>query len=110
MKKKIVYSGLSKEDIENLGRIVLCAEWVVGQFEAANCQSIANIFREAIDDANAWIHNMVSHEDLSESYSKTMRQREVEILHSILVRYASINNSEVKEKALERMISAIEVE
>ncbi|MCB9990721.1 MAG: hypothetical protein H6867_05005 [Rhodospirillales bacterium] len=100
--------SLNREEIESLDHILLCAKWIVGQFESIHCQSIANIFQKAIDDANAWIHNMVANENLPDQCEKSIHQREAEMIHSILVRYASIGNPEIKQNFLKKMALAIE--
>ncbi|NCC21907.1 MAG: hypothetical protein EOM26_05515 [Alphaproteobacteria bacterium] len=91
---------------EELENIMLCARWLVHQFENINCHSLAVIFQKAINDAEAWIQTMVRHGTIPPEFSEPIKAREAELIHGILVKYASIDDPEMRREALDKMLEA----
>lgn len=95
--------------VENLGNVMLCAEWIVGQLEALECYSIANIFQGAIDDSHAWIQNIAVNQNMSSEEQKVLYAREADLVRSLLVCYAK-GNAEVKKRIFSKIIDVLEEE
>jgi|GEM_PF-5752637 len=93
---------------DELDKTMLCARWLVHQFEAIECESIAKIFQKAVNDADAWIHNMVIKGDLPKECFEPIKAEEISLLHNILVRYASINNPDLRREILDQMMENTE--
>lgn len=96
---------LSKAELESLDNTMLCAKWIISQFQAIHCDSIARIFQKALDDAYSWIQTMAANDDLPHKCADPIHLNEAQIIHNILVRYASINNPEVRKTILSKMMS-----
>ena len=100
-------SALKQNDqIEALENTMNCARWLVHEFENINCDGIAIIFDRAVSDAETWVQTMVENGALPEGCSNSIQAHEVAEIHSILVRYASIDDPNVRKKILERMSSS----
>ena len=97
--------NLKTEDLQNT---LLCAHWLIGQFDTMGMKSVANIFQRALDDTMSWIGNMSTPSGSLAPYQGDIEIREVKILRSFLIKYASIHNPEERKKALEKMRSAVE--
>lgn len=91
-------------DYEELENTLLCARWIVHQFENLKFESIARLFQRAIDDAEAWIGTMVQNGELPENCIESIKAEEAKIIHNILIKYASIDNSQLRKEILDEML------
>lgn len=94
------------DQAEALENTMNCARWLVREFENINCDGIAVIFDRAISDAETWVQTMVEKRALPEGCSDSIRAHEAAEIHNILIRYASIDNPDIRKKVLERMSSS----
>lgn len=91
----------SSQEIEN---VLLCAHWLVRQFEEIRCQELAALFSRAVEDAEAWVHSMVITGRLADDAEAPIEEREAKSIHRILVKYASISDEGARENILQEMI------
>lgn len=94
---------MEENKLDELDKTMLCAKWIVTQFEKNGYSSISRIFQIAVNDAEAWIHAMVTEGKISKDSFEPIKAEEVKLLHNILVRYASISNPDHRNKVLESM-------
>lgn len=92
-------------DIQELDNLILCAKWLVVQFENINCKSLAAIFQKSINDSEAWIENMVEQSLLPQKNLELIKLGEAESIRKILIKYASINDPDIRKDILDRMVS-----
>lgn len=95
---------------EGLVNTMSCARWLVQQFEVLDCASIARIFQKAVDDADSWIQTMAMGGALPKESADPIRAREAELIHNMLVKYASINDPSTRNALLSNMISSLDDE
>ncbi len=100
----------TKEWAESIENTMCCARWLVREFENISCDGIASIFDRALKDAEILIQKMSVSEDLPRSCSESIRQREANLIHGILVRYASIDDEILRKKILDGMMAAANAE
>ncbi len=100
MKTSILKNKEKTQDLENA---MNCARWLVREFENINFSCIAMLFDRAVSDAETWIQTMVEDGALPEGCAQSIQAQEAAKIHTILVRYASIDNPVIREKILERM-------
>jgi len=101
-----VLAQVDHSQAEELENTMLCARWLVGQFESLDQESIARIFQKAVEDAEAWIHTMVARGQLPREYGEPIKAREAAAIHNILIRYASIDDPDVRKNILAKMIAS----
>lgn len=101
-----VENRLSEQDAAQIENVMLCARWLVHQFENINCGSVARLFQKAIDDAEAWVQTKILNGEISEQYGEPIKSREAKIIHNILIKYASIEDPEMRDAILGEMIGA----
>ncbi len=90
-------------DIEELENTMLCARWLVHQFEDLHFESIARLFQRAIDDAEAWIETMVRNGEMPEKATEPIKAEEAKAIHNILIKYASIDDAGIRQDILREM-------
>ncbi|AEP10306.1 hypothetical protein [Micavibrio aeruginosavorus] len=95
-----------KELAENIENAMCCARWLVREFENISCDGIASIFERAVKDAEFLIQKMSISDDLPRSCFESIRQKEANMIHGILVRYASIDDEVLRKKILDSMMAA----
>ena len=100
----------SKEWAENIENTMCCARWLVREFENISCNGVASIFDRAVKDAEVLIQKMSVSEDLPRACLESIRQKEANLIHGILVRYASIDDEIVRKKILDGMMAAANAE
>lgn len=99
--QKIVNLG----DDQGLDGVIVCAKWLVSELERLGCQSLANIFDKAVEDAESWIENMGEQQDVSDC-KEAIEAREAYQILTLLKKYAAIQDPE-KRQALLDLISGI---
>lgn len=100
MKSSALKNQGKTQDLENA---MNCARWIVREFENINFPCIAMLFDRAVSDAETWIQTKVEDGALPEICAQSIQAQEAAKIHTILVRYASIDNPAIREKILERM-------
>jgi hypothetical protein len=85
-----------------------CARWLVREFETLDCASIARIFQRAVDDADSWIQTMALRGKLPSESEAPIRAKEAEVIHNILIKYASIDDPGMRRDILGKMMSSLE--
>lgn len=95
---------------EELANTINCARWLVKQFEDLDCPSIAKIFQRAVDDADTWIQTKALGGQLPKETATPIRAREANLIHSMLVKYASIDDPIARRDILQDMLSSVEAE
>ena len=103
MKPKFQHK-LYSYDSEELENTMLCARWLVHQFENLQFESIARLFQRAIDDAEAWIETMVQSGALPVDCLEPIKAEEAKAIHNILVKYASIDDAQMRQDILNEML------
>ncbi len=91
-------------DYEELQNTLLCAHWLVHQFENLELQSIANLFQQALNDTESWLETMSNTGIIDYQCLETVKEREAKAIHNILIKYASIENKEIREGILGEML------
>ncbi len=91
-----------------LTKTMNCARWIVQEFEALQCASIARIFQRAVDDADSWIQTMALRGRLPRESEEPIRAKEAAVIHNILIRYASIEDPVVRKDILGKMMASID--
>lgn len=96
---------LKDNQAEELENTMLCARWLVHQFEELHCESIAKIFQKAVNDADSWIQTMVVQGNLPEEYAEPIKAKEAALIHNLLIKYASIDDPDLRKNVLDKMIT-----
>ena len=86
-------------------QLLLCAHWIVGQFEDMHLYSIAKIFQLAVEDAESWVHTMAANDGLMQEYDDVIKLTEAQAIRGLLVKYANIQDPEKRKEVLEKMNS-----
>jgi uncharacterized protein YutE (UPF0331/DUF86 family) len=98
-KPKSVHSNF--EEIQN---ILMCAKWLVHQFENMNMQSVANIFQQALNEAEIWVETMAQNGRIEYEHIEQVKEQEAKAIHNILVKYASIEDKDIRDGILNEML------
>lgn len=99
---------LGAEDLKELENIMLCAKWLIVQFENLDLLGLARLFQNAVSDAEAWIENMIYKEEFSSDFLDPVKDQESKAIYNILVKYASIGDPEIRKRILSEMSNATE--
>ena len=105
-KERKMLTKLKDNQAEELENTMLCARWLVLQFEDLHCGSIAKIFQRAVNDADAWIQTMVIQGKLPEEYAEPIKAKEAALIHNLLIKYASIDDPDLRKSVLDKMMSS----
>lgn len=104
MTKHVLRLEEDRDEFEQIENTLLCAKWLVKQFEDLKLITVARLFQNAIDDSEAWIHTMISQEKWSKQHADKIREQEAKSIHNILIKYASINDVQIREELLNEML------
>ncbi len=91
-------------DVEEVRNTLVCAKWLVHQFENMNMHSVASLFQQALSDAEIWIENMTDQDGLEHKFVEEVKEQEAKAIHNILVKYASIDDKDIREGILSEML------
>jgi len=97
---------IKADDLENT---IICAHWLIEEFEKINLHSVAQIFQRALDDTLSWLNTMSPQDGYFQKYSEDVKTREAQLIRDILIKYASIQNPHKRKKALQKMQLAIQI-
>lgn len=93
---------------DGLNKTMNCARWIVREFEALQCSSIARIFQRAVDDADSWIQTMAMRGRLPKEADEPIRAKEAAVIHNLLIKYASIDDPAMRKDVLSKMMATID--
>ncbi len=94
---------MQKKQYSDLENTLVCASWLVEEFEKMGLHSIAKIFQGALDDSIAWLNTMPRQNSQAQKYRATAKIREAQVIRDILVKYATIQDPIKRKKVLEKM-------
>ncbi len=97
---KISMQKKRNSDLENT---LVCAHWLIEEFEKMGLLSIAKIFQGALDDSIAWLNTMPPQNNQAKKYRATAKIREAQVIRDILVKYATIQDPIKRKKVLDKM-------
>jgi len=99
--KKVV---ILSEELENT---MACARWLVREFEQLNCQSLANLFQNSVEDAEVWISHMGNSDHVKYKYESKIKEKEAQAIHRMLIKYAGINDANIRKKIIKEMMNSV---
>lgn len=103
MNQEIKYSSDNEIDFQEVEKVMVCAKWIIYQFEELSCLTLARVFQKAFDDAEAWIENIPQSKDHQGASEPRPFLLDAEVIRKLLIRYASIRDINTRHDILKGM-------